>query len=106
MIKDARWMISDSRLKCTTLADVFLLLKSSDFITHDLCEPYDYRLMQLELFLQTLQIYIVHRFKFCQDEKDNEIKYIDYVLALRKWYALQPAKEFRCFVKNKRLIGS
>lgn len=29
-------------LKCTTPGDVFLLLKSSEFVTHDLTMPYDY----------------------------------------------------------------
>ncbi|CAF1440095.1 unnamed protein product [Rotaria sordida] len=81
--KDARWMISDSRLKCMNLADIFLLLKSSDFITHDICEP----------------------FKFCYDDTDNLLTTIQYVLVLRKWSALQPSKEFRCFVKNHRIIA-
>ncbi|CAF0883297.1 unnamed protein product [Rotaria sp. Silwood1] len=81
--KDARWMISDSRLKCMNLADIFLLLKSSDFITHDLCEP----------------------FKFCHDDTNNSLSTIQYVLVLRKWSALHPSKEFRCFVKNHRIIA-
>ncbi|CAF4139937.1 unnamed protein product [Adineta steineri] len=81
--KDARWMISDNRLKCTNLADIFLLLKSSDFITHDLCEP----------------------FKFCYDDDQSLLSTIKYVLVLREWSALQPSKEFRCFVKNNRIIG-
>ncbi|UJR21028.1 hypothetical protein I4U23_024128 [Adineta vaga] len=81
--KDARWMISDSRLKCTNLADVFLLLKSSDFITHDLCEP----------------------FKHCHGDHASVLSTLQYVLVLRKWSALQPFKEFRCFVKNNQIIG-
>ncbi|CAF3839508.1 unnamed protein product [Rotaria magnacalcarata] len=81
--KDARWMISDSRLKCTNLADIFLLLKSSDFITHDLCEP----------------------FKFCYDLADDYLSTIQYVLVLREWSALQPSKEFRCFIKNNQIIA-
>jgi len=76
-------MISDNRLKCTNLADIFLLLKSSDFITHDLCEP----------------------FKFCHDDNNDLLSTIQYVLVLRKWSALQPSKEFRCFVRNNRIIA-
>nr|ACI90369.1 cell division cycle protein 123-like protein [Philodina roseola] len=81
--KDARWVVVDNRLKCTNLAEIFLLLKSSDFITHDLSEP----------------------FKFCHDDRPDLLPTIPYVLVLRKWSALQPAKEFRCFVKNNRIIA-
>lgn len=81
--KDARWAVADNRLKCTNLAEIFLLLKSSDFITHDLTEP----------------------FKFCHDDRQDLLTTIPYVLVLRKWSALQPAKEFRVFVKNNRIIG-
>lgn len=36
-LQDAAWMLpSSSPLKCTSPADVYLLLKSSDFISHDL----------------------------------------------------------------------
>ena len=45
------------------------------------------------------------RFKFCHDEKTDVLPTIPYVLVLREWSALQPSKEFRCFVKNNRLIG-
>lgn len=81
--KDARWVISDNRLKCTNLADVFLLLKSSDFITHDLTEP----------------------FKFCHDENADPLSKVAYVLVLRQWSALQPSKEYRCFVRNNQIIA-
>lgn len=36
--QDASW-ITPCGTKCRELADVFLLLKSSDFIVHDLTEP-------------------------------------------------------------------
>ena len=45
------------------------------------------------------------RFKFCYDANDNSLSTVHYVLVLRKWSALQPSKEFRCFVKNNRIIG-
>lgn len=34
--QDATWMSASGTLKCTTPADVFLFLKSSDFVAHDL----------------------------------------------------------------------
>lgn len=73
--RDACWMATTGSLKCTKPADIYLLLKSSDFIAHDLnvdqegAEP--------------------HQFHLC----------------LKKWYDLHPAMEFRCFVRNHQLLA-
>lgn len=37
--QDANWIALNSSLQCCSLADIFLLFKSSDFITHDLTQP-------------------------------------------------------------------
>ena len=44
------------------------------------------------------------RFEGCQDKDTTEHK-VDYYLALRKWYPISFAMEFRCFVKENTLIG-
>ncbi|XP_060603753.1 cell division cycle protein 123 homolog [Ruditapes philippinarum] len=82
--KDATWISFDRTLKCTCTSDVYLLLKSSDFISHDLTQP----------------------FKHCCDDENlkNETS-VKYELVLRKWQELNPAYEFRCFVKDNKLIG-
>ncbi|KAG1150679.1 hypothetical protein G6F37_001768 [Rhizopus arrhizus] len=77
--RDAAWIASTQTLKCTSPFDVFLLLKSSDFINHDLNHAYD----------------------DCQDPPTTR----KFDLVLRKWYDLQPSMEFRCFVKNQDIIG-
>lgn len=59
---------------------MFLLLKSSDFINHDLN----------------------HAYENCVDPEEKKVQYD---LVLRKWYDLQPSMEFRCFVKNQEIIG-
>ncbi|KAF0021680.1 hypothetical protein F2P81_026067 [Scophthalmus maximus] len=38
-IQDANWIALNSSLQCDSLSDIFLLFKSSDFITHDLTQP-------------------------------------------------------------------
>ena len=38
--RDASWMGLANSLKCTTFSEVMLLLKSSEFIIHDLTQPY------------------------------------------------------------------
>ncbi len=81
--KDAFWSLS--KLSCECLSDVYILLKSSDFITHDLVEP----------------------FNCCEDfDKNSEsVKNFKYVLVIREWFNINPSMEFRCFVKNNMLIG-
>ncbi|XP_063301525.1 translation initiation factor eIF2 assembly protein [Pelobates fuscus] len=79
--RDAYWIAMNSSLKCKTLSDIFLLFKSSDFVTHDFTQPF------------------IH----CTDDSpDPKVKY---ELVLRKWCELIPGAEFRCFVKENKLIG-
>uniref|UniRef100_A0A7N8X6Q0 Translation initiation factor eIF2 assembly protein n=1 Tax=Mastacembelus armatus TaxID=205130 RepID=A0A7N8X6Q0_9TELE len=80
--RDANWIALNSSLQCHSLSDIFLLFKSSDFITHDLTQP----------FLQ------------CSDQ-DSPDPVINYELVLRKWSELIPGGEFRCFVKENKLIA-
>ncbi|XP_051889472.1 cell division cycle protein 123 homolog [Pristis pectinata] len=79
--RDAQWIAMNGSLKCNNLSDIFLLLKSSDFVTHDLTQP----------------------FLHCTD--DSPDPKIDTQLVLRKWCELIPGGEFRCFVKENKLIG-
>jgi hypothetical protein len=39
--RDVPWIMNMGTLKCSTPGDVFLLLKSSEFVTHDLTMPFD-----------------------------------------------------------------
>ena len=71
--KDASWITLDSTLKCRDASDIFLLLKSSDFIQHDLSMA--------------------------------QLHSIPLVLCLREWFDLNPSMEFRCFIKNQKIIG-
>ncbi|ERE80325.1 putative cell division cycle protein [Cricetulus griseus] len=80
-LTDAYWIAMNSSLKCKTLSDIFLLFKSSDFITRDFTQPF------------------IH----CTDDSPDPS--IEYELVLRKWCELIPGAEFRCFVKENKLIG-
>ncbi|RMZ85936.1 hypothetical protein DV737_g256, partial [Chaetothyriales sp. CBS 132003] len=79
--KDATWMSPTNDMTCRTANDIYLLLKSSDFITHDL----------------------EHAFDDCLDV--NNASAIPYHLVLRKKFEINPALEFRCFVRNRHLIA-
>ncbi|KAB0406339.1 hypothetical protein E2I00_009096 [Balaenoptera physalus] len=78
--RDAYWIAMNSSLKCKTLSDIFLLFKSSDFITRDFTQPF------------------IH----CTDDSPDPC--MEYELVLRKWCELIPGAEFRCFVKENKLI--
>lgn len=99
--KDAAWISTTNNMECRTPNDIYLLLKSSDFITHDL----------------------EHAFDDCEDDSENddlisdetsgnEISQISsqspnipYYLILRKTIlAMATSLEFRCFVRNRQLL--
>ncbi|KAJ3324231.1 hypothetical protein HDV06_000270 [Boothiomyces sp. JEL0866] len=78
--KDAAWIAFNNTLECKTPSEIYLLLKSSDFIVHDLEKA----------------------FEDCPNPPE-----IQYKLVLRQYLhsGLYPSLEFRCFVKDQVLIG-
>lgn len=80
--KDAKWISPhQNTLKCTTPNDVYLLLKSSSFVSHDLA----------------------HAFDGCAPAPPS--RPFAPVLVLRPFFTPHVALEFRCFVKHRSLIG-
>ena len=76
--KDATFMSPANTLECRTPGEIYLLLKSSDFITHDL----------------------EHAFDDCTDTDDTETisaSSIAYSLVLRKWFNVNPSMESEDF---------
>lgn len=87
--KDATW-ISANSMECRSPNDVYLLLKSSDFVTHDLEHAYD------DCDDDTTE---------AEEDIPETIADIPYHLVLRKYVLLNPSVEFRCFVRNRKLIA-
>ena len=81
--KDATWIAATNSMECSSPNDIYLLLKSSDFITHDLA----------------------HAFDDTADQSTTTDPEILYHLVLRKWINLNPSVEFRCFVRDRQLIA-
>ena len=87
--KDAVWV--SGTLKCQSAGEIFLLLKSSDFVSFDLEHAYD---------------------ECCEESTEGEIirnaskRPEQFFLVLRKWCNLFPSQEFRCFVKDRQLIAT
>ncbi|KAF1810978.1 D123-domain-containing protein [Eremomyces bilateralis CBS 781.70] len=105
--KDATWISATNSMECRTPNDVYLLLKSSDFVTHDLehvfddCEETD-REEEADGPAETSEA------QATGDEearKPDSIPEIPYHLVLRKSVNFNPSLEFRCFVRNRRLLS-
>ncbi|EGV65403.1 hypothetical protein PSN45_002431 [Yamadazyma tenuis] len=79
--KDSCWIMLNKTMKCQSASDVYLMLNASDHITHDLDFPFE----------------DTH-----DEESDPEF---DYELVLRKWRDINPALEFRVFVRNGEVVG-
>ena len=90
--KDATWIAATNSMECRTPNDIYLLLKSSDFVTHDLQHAFD----------DTVED---DHAKDKQGNPSADPDTIPYHLVLRKWLTLNPSVEFRCFVRNRRLIA-
>ena len=71
-------------LKCKSLSQLYLLLKSSDFVAHDLTMP----------------------FNDCDDQTPETDPAVQYCLVLRKWREVNPGTEWRCFVRDGSLVGA
>lgn len=74
-------------LHCSSPHDIYLLLKSSDFLTHSLEPSRAYEAV-------TDQDHIPAK-------EDLKVE-----LVLRRYENVNPSREFRCFVRNDMLIGS
>lgn len=81
--QDSTWIMTGRNMRCYSTTDLFLLLKSSDYINHDM----------------------YHAFDEANDfDKSNSPKF-ELELVLRKWVDMNPSMEFRCFVRERQLIA-
>ena len=71
--KDATWVAFNNNMKCSSLSQLYLLLKSSDFIAHDLTQP----------------------FRDCDDAGTDTVESVEYSLVIRQWNDINPGTEFR-----------
>ncbi|RCK62695.1 hypothetical protein Cantr_09367 [Candida viswanathii] len=79
--KDAKWIMPGNTIRCDHVNDVYLLLNSSDHVVDDLDHP------------------------FLEITNTTEIVPVEYELVLTKWQDINPALEFRAFVKDNRILG-
>ncbi|KAK4214544.1 D123-domain-containing protein [Rhypophila decipiens] len=81
--KDATWISRHpNTMKCTSANDIYILLKSSNFITHDLDHAFD-----------------------GTTSSPASTKSFTPCLVLRTFFNPLPSLEFRCFVKDRNLVA-
>ena len=101
--KDATWIAATNSMECRTPNDIYLLLKSSDFITHDLEQAFD----GCESEESDPETYS-HDHDGTPDRKTKpptSPPEIPYHLILRKTIpSLITSLEFRCFVRARHLL--
>jgi hypothetical protein len=124
--KDATWISATNSMECQVPNDIYLLLKSSDFVTHDLEHAFDDCEDEIHSGRQRNS---EHRFQ-AENENQNQVengrsdledslrpRTVDpvyesltketyhYCLALRKTIpAMTTSLEFRCFVSARHLL--
>lgn len=89
--QDAAWIVPGSTLRCTTPSDVYLLLKSSDFVSKDLVQ-----LRELEVMKQ--------RLVSNSSSEGQSPTTVRPTLVLKKYFAIPTSHEFRCFVRAGQFI--
>ncbi|MCJ1385134.1 hypothetical protein MMC17_008253 [Xylographa soralifera] len=100
--KDATWIAATNSMECQTPNDIYLLLKSSDFITHDLEQAYDGCLEDADDITPLQPSSSSSQQPESTNSKDPSIPYY---LVLRKTIpALITSLEFRCFVRRRCLL--
>jgi len=77
--KDATWVAFNNSMKCSSLSQLYLLLKSSDFVAHDLSLP----------------------FTRCESGGME----VPYSLVVRQWVDVNPGTEFRCWVSGGQMVA-
>ncbi|KAI1384718.1 D123-domain-containing protein [Hypoxylon trugodes] len=91
--KDATWISPhQNTIKCTSPNDVYLLLKSSNFITYDLEHAFD-------------DCTPTGTSNTTNNPSSNGPPPFKPVLVLRSYFNPHTAMEFRCFVKHRNLIA-
>ncbi|GAA6023520.1 hypothetical protein JCM8202_002664 [Rhodotorula sphaerocarpa] len=105
--QDAAWMLPGQNMKCQTPADVYLLLKSSDFISHDLDHAFD-DCVDHEPPPPPEQQTAGTEPEAATSPRADRLRprarpYSE--LVLKKWFDMPKSQEWRCFVRENRLLG-
>ncbi|EST08724.1 hypothetical protein PSEUBRA_001806 [Kalmanozyma brasiliensis GHG001] len=92
---DAAFMLAGNTLQCLHPEDVYLLLKSSEFVGRDLEQISHTNTTTSPITDPTISSAAI----------EEASRRISPQLVLKKWFALNKSHEFRCFVRSHQLIA-
>uniref|UniRef100_A0A7S3GB65 Cell division cycle protein 123 n=1 Tax=Palpitomonas bilix TaxID=652834 RepID=A0A7S3GB65_9EUKA len=95
--KDASWIAFGQTLRCTSAQDIVLLLKSSDYSTHNLCYAYASAVEEEERAGTQLS--------HSEVEGRGQERPKDVHLCLRRWKVMDARTEYRVFVRKGQVVG-
>lgn len=72
------------------------------YVEHCFLAPHCLQTLQVVLLLRSSDR-VAHDVQLAIEYKEDDVQL---VLALRKWQHLRPEREFRCFVRDRRLVGA
>lgn len=112
--KDATWINPTNSMECRSPNDIYLMLKSSDFVTHDLEHAFDDTVDDDDAQVSaeqkdpttptTATAAPTSVAAEIQPQPAPSSATIPYHLILRKYFQLNPSLEFRCFARHRRLL--
>lgn len=95
--KDAFWITAGQTMCCKDITDVYQLLKASGICKDDLmCH-------KLPIF-ETCDVNDLEPNEN-GDQSNFGTNINNQYLVFKKWHDIHPGTEFRCFVRNKRIVG-
>lgn len=102
--RDATWIAATNSMDCRTPNDIYLLLKSSDFITHDLECAFDGCTSESEGD-NTISDEATNPPQSETTARGSDAQNIPFTLVLRKTIpSVTTSLEFRCFVRARHLL--
>ena len=91
--KDAFWITAGQTMCCKDITDVYQLLKASSICKQDLS-------------CHSLSVFDVAPNDIATSDADRAVNIsTNQYLIFKKWHDIHPGTEFRCFVRNKCIVG-
>ncbi|PWN50747.1 D123-domain-containing protein [Violaceomyces palustris] len=118
--QDASWILAGSSLKCVEPQDIYLALKSSDFVTNDLEQARELTSSSVglddggegevaepgEVLIKVQTTRVPTRNPSSESKGSNQTPPPPHLeLVLKKWFDMPKSHEFRCFVRDDSLIS-
>lgn len=113
--RDAAWILPGQTMQCSTPADVYLLLKSSDFVAKDLTQLEELRTSAPSSSAMTSEASSIEEAthsplslataSLAPSSQSNLSASLQLNLILKRHFAVAPSHEFRCFVRGGQFIA-